>query len=342
MMSLKRILSVLMICAFMLATLPAFAHGAAPAAGGVSFGGYAVHDFAYDINNKFVTFSGDDPEQCDSQCACLTTYAAAYYDGIVYGYLYGYDINEVLHDEFYTVDTRNGHIINFAGGSSAGEFVYAMAYNYADGNMYALCDEDNPYIATVDLKTGDLSRVVDIDLGSFLGLRGMAISPSGEFYALSMSAVNARLLTVDMQTGELSAVAATGLPAYYAQSMTFDPATGTLYWAQLEDSSDNGLYSVDTETAECTFMGKIGGAGMEITGLYVVYDGEPQPPEFIPGDADCSGEISISDALLALRFTMGTAQLSEQGTLAADMNGNGFVTATDALEILRLAMGIAL
>lgn len=342
MTNLKRILSTLLICSLMLAAVPVFARSAAPADGGVSFGGYAVHDFAEDTYSKFITFSGDDPSQYDPQSFCLTTYAAAYYDGIVYGYLYGYESSGELRDEFFAMNTRNGYIIDFPGGSSDGEFVYAMAYNYADDTMYALCDEDHPYIASVDLETGSLTRVVDIDLGSYLGIRGMAITPSGEFYALSMSAVNARLLTIDMQTGALSTVAATGMPAYYAQSMTCDPATGMLYWAQLEDYSDNGLFSLDAETAECTFMGKIGGEGMEITGLYVVYDEEPQPPEpaFIPGDADCSGEVNIIDALLAMRASMGIAELSELGALAADMDENGSVTALDALVILRLSMGL--
>ena len=338
----KRFISALVICSLMLAAVPVLARDAAAAAGGVSFGGYVVHDFSESTYNKFIGFSGDDPAQYDEQCFCLTTYAAAYYDGIVYGYLYGYQQSDVLRDDFFTMDTRNGYMMTFPGSGSDGEFVYAMAYNYADSTMYALCDEDHPYIATVDLETGALTRIVDIDLGSYLGLRGMAITPSGEFYALSMSAVNARLLTIDMQTGALSAVGATGMPAYYAQSMTCDPATGNLYWAQLEDYSDNGLFAVNAETAECTFMGKIGSEGMEITGLYVVYDGEPQPPEpeLIPGDADCSGTVDIADALLAMRATMGTAELSELGALAADMDENGSVTAGDALIILRLAMGI--
>lgn len=339
MKNLKRIISALLICSLLLGAVPALARNAAPAAGGVSFGGYVAHDFAESTGSKFITFSGDDPAQYDVQSFCLTTYAAAYYDGTVYGYLYGYEENNTFHDEFFAMDTRNGYIMDFPGGGSDGEFVYAMAYNYADGTMYALCDEDQPYIASVDLETGALSRVLDIDLGSYLGLRGMAISPSGEFYALSMSALNARLLTIDMETGALSAVGATGMPAYYAQSMTCDPATGTLYWAQLEDYSDNGLYAVDPETAECTFMGKVGSLGMEITGLYVIYDGEPEPG-FLPGDADCSGTVNITDALLAMRAAMGIEELSQLGALAADMDENGSVTALDALTILRLAMGL--
>ncbi len=338
MKTLKKAFSILLVCSLLLTAIPAFAESTLPEKGGVMFGGYAVHDFAENDYNKFITFSGDQPGQIEVQSFCLTTYAAAYYNGVVYGYLYGYDQEGTLHDEFYTMNTLTGYMIDFPGGNAGGEFVYAMAYNYADDTMYALCDEDHPYIASVDLATGELTRFVDINLGSFLGLRGMAINADGVFYLLTMSAVNSRLLTLNMETGALTEIGATGKPAYYAQSMTCDPATGRLYWAQLETYTNNGLFEIDPATAACTSMGKIGVEGMEITGLYVVFDQDE--PDYLLGDINDNGEIDMQDALMALRASMQLVELTERQTLAGDVNLDGSVTTTDALRIMRLVMGL--
>lgn len=63
-------------------------------------------------------------------------------------------------------------------------------------------------------------------------------------------------------------------------------------------------------------------------------------PQFIPGDCDLNGEVAVNDALLALRHAMGLSLLSQNGLLAADVNGDGTVTVADALLILRRAMGL--
>ena len=39
------------------------------------------------------------------------------------------------------------------------------------------------------------------------------------------------------------------------------------------------------------------------------YVGEPQPPEYIPGDVDMNGTVTVTDALLAMRKAMGLIEL---------------------------------
>lgn len=58
----------------------------------------------------------------------------------------------------------------------------------------------------------------------------------------------------------------------------------------------------------------------------------------LPGDADGDGEVTLSDALLVLRSAMGI--LPAEDLHAADMDGNGAVELADALIILRMAMGV--
>ena len=63
--------------------------------------------------------------------------------------------------------------------------------------------------------------------------------------------------------------------------------------------------------------------------------------DILPGDADLSGAVDISDALLTLRFAMGLITMNDMQAGAADYNGDGTVDIQDALQILRHAMGIA-
>lgn len=65
------------------------------------------------------------------------------------------------------------------------------------------------------------------------------------------------------------------------------------------------------------------------------------PPEQpAQGDADGDGEITVSDALIALRASMGL--LPDDGFVPSlcDVDGDGAVTLTDALLVLRFSMGI--
>lgn len=61
-------------------------------------------------------------------------------------------------------------------------------------------------------------------------------------------------------------------------------------------------------------------------------------PEPLLGDVDLDGEVTIADALLALRCAIGAIQLDEVTAEIADMDLNGEVTAADALTILRISM----
>ena len=52
------------------------------------------------------------------------------------------------------------------------------------------------------------------------------------------------------------------------------------------------------------------------------------------------GNVTISDALAAMRYAMGTMQLTEQQIQLADVDGNSGVSVSDALTIMRMAIGV--
>ena len=278
----KKIIAVIITVAMLAAILPVFAaveagQKASPAH--VRLEGYAAADKEGSTYSEWIGFFDDDVTVLDHYDYMISTYAGAYYDGYVYGFIYGYDASSTLHTEFYRVSMRD-HGVEFIEGASAnGEFVFAMAYNYADGNMYALCNENNPYIATVDLETGALTRVVTISQSDpvSLGLQCMTIDGDGNFYGLSFAAVSSKLVSININTGVCTQLADTGLDTFYAQSMAYDRVNDRIYWAHADNNSrsNNGLYIIDVNNGyELTHLGAIGdnGSDIEVTALYVVED----------------------------------------------------------------------
>ena len=230
-----------------------------------------------------------------------------------------------------------------------------MAFNYVDKTMYALCNENNPYIATVDLTTGALTKVVDINLGSYLGLQTFAIDGSGNFYALTFAAISARLVKIDPSTGALTELFATGLPTFYAQSMTWDSTTNAIYWAQVDgqNTSSNGLYKIDVAAQTVTYLGQIGN-NFEITGLLSIPDyveptpteeptaaptAEPADPTALLGDVDCNGEVNFGDISALYLYLLGNGNVTEQGIINADFDQSGNVDFGDISSIYLFLMG---
>ncbi len=75
----------------------------------------------------------------------------------------------------------------------------------------------------------------------------------------------------------------------------------------------------------------------EYTRVVARFGDEPDP---IPGDADGSGAVDTTDALYVLRCALGISG-DAADMMNCDMNGDGVIDTTDALLILRLALGIA-
>ena len=60
----------------------------------------------------------------------------------------------------------------------------------------------------------------------------------------------------------------------------------------------------------------------------------------LPGDASGNGVVDVTDALLVLRYAMGIAQLPADAVTRCDVNGSGTTDVTDAIMILRHSMGL--
>ena len=62
---------------------------------------------------------------------------------------------------------------------------------------------------------------------------------------------------------------------------------------------------------------------------------------FMKGDFDSDGEITVSDALAALRIAAKLIEETEEAIAVGDIDGDGSVTVSDALAILRVAAKLA-
>lgn len=364
-------LLVIVLTAALLCTALAVAAFAAPSdvrsTGNVRFEGYVAGDGAGNSLCDWVGFWDTDPSDTESYNFFVGTLGAAYYNGNIYGYLYGYDGEGTLHDAFYIMDADTHFITYPEGASSGGEMVYGMAYNYADNKMYAMVDENNTYLAEVDLATGALTKTVDIDLGSYLGLQTFAIDVQGNFYALTFSAISARLVKINPATGALTELFATGLPTYYAQSMTCDPATGNIYWAQVDgaNTASNGLYRINVSGQSVTYLGQIG-TNFEITCLVVIPDytapeptteptteptpeptTEPTPaptedpqPSALLGDVNTDGSVDFADVSFLYMYMLGQYMPTAQGVINSDLDGDGSVNFNDITNLYAMLLAV--
>ena len=75
---------------------------------------------------------------------------------------------------------------------------------------------------------------------------------------------------------------------------------------------------------------------MTVTALYT----ENGPSVTLLGDIDLDGEVTASDALLAMRHAMSITTVSGQGAINGDMDGDGVITASDAILIMRAVMAM--
>jgi subtilisin family serine protease len=66
----------------------------------------------------------------------------------------------------------------------------------------------------------------------------------------------------------------------------------------------------------------------------------PPEPQYLLGDCDLNGTVNVTDAVLALRHSMGLITLEGNAFLAGDVDLNGTVNVTDSLMIMRYAMGL--
>ena len=210
-------------------------------------------------------FADYDPSVIENFGTMGHTFGGAFAGGNVYGFMY----DSATYDTRFYIMNADTHQVAYPG-TSAGRIVVAMAYNHAEGEMYAIAvnDADGRSIYTVNLATGTLTEVAALN-GSSDTIMTLAIDGSGNAYGLSYAATNAVLYSINLTNGNCTAIGGTGHGLEHVQAMTWDHNTNQMFWAQYSkvDNDKGQLFFIDPATGAATLCGTIG-TGAEVTVLY--------------------------------------------------------------------------
>ncbi len=187
--------------------------------------------------------------------------AAEYVDGYVYmaaddGYLYV--AQQGLWDEYEPA--------GYFGGTF--DKVYDMAYNYADGKLYAMGNDSTLY--SIGLIDGEFTKEFTVTIehesssSSYKWLSRLAIDDNGTFYSVNNGPKTYTYLykwtKADIVDGAVTMVPAVGRIYYenydYPGALAWDHDNDVLYFANAYSSASGGsssfLLKVDTQTGEGT------------------------------------------------------------------------------------------
>ena len=180
--------------------------------------------------------------------------------------------------------------------------VIDMAYNYADGKLYALCTEN--YLYTIDplMGTTTLAGIIPLPAGN--NLQTLACSTEGTFYGATNSGFTygySKLYSFTLGEEGFETYAYpnnTGRSTVYIQSMTYDHNTGTLYHANYgynEDytSFEGTLMTYNLENGAATELADLGNA--ELAGLFI-----PRKANSIFGPSQEVAEIALSQTEVSM------------------------------------------
>ena len=243
---------------------------AAPNGGGVPV-------FSADIyNNVFLTFDalapGATTEVAPHDYALV---GGAFIDGD-FSKMYAIDGFSAAHtNDFVTVDTATGAVTLIANApNSLGEGWSSLDYDSTTGNLYgasAACGATS-HLWTINPATGASTQIGEITGAACIV--GLAVSPDGLMYGIDI--VSDALFAIDKTTGAASLIGSIGFNANFAQDMTFDQATGVLYYAGFDAGAfSDQIYTVDLTTGLATAVGNIGPAVAEVDAMAIMTAGGP-------------------------------------------------------------------
>lgn len=161
-----------------------------------------------------------------------------------------------------------------------------------------------------------------------LTVSGWSLTPTFSMYTNSYSLIvpsDTASITID-GTVPVSSASVSGLG-------TFALSTGTNTFT-ITVTAENGTTNAYTLTVIRKPGGSNGGGAAETTG-----DSSSAGQDWIRGDANGDGQISIADAVRIKNYLLGTRSLDGSEALAADANSDGQVTIADAVRIKNYLLG---
>ena len=116
--------------------------------------------------------------------------------------------------------------------------------------------------------------------------------------------------------------------------------SGTLFTMNFHVADDVELETEIPITIQIVQFTNFPDGGEESPISHYIVNGGIEIPSFTFGDVNNDGLINASDAISIMRHALGTTLLTGTALLAADYNQDGVVNASDALRIMRVALGV--
>ena len=227
--------------------------------------GICTYDFAEVDESTWVTFTDVDPSSTTVIGTEPGAYAAAYAYGNVYGFTTGGAFFKASFEDISNPDVIEG-VTNYT--------ITSMTYDYTRGGLIgvAIDDSDNSLLVMADPDSGTIMEIGELETH----LLGIAVDENGNGYGIDNYG---DLYSVDFDTANITLIGYTDVYCSYVQDICYDFNTGDLYWAQIASLDSHGLYRINKETASAEYLGAIGQEGMEIVGMFIIPDEEPEPGE---------------------------------------------------------------
>lgn len=125
-----------------------------------------------------------------------------------------------------------------------------MTYDPVSGNVYGFffneSTQEYSRFCSFDTYYGEATTIADVDRNAF----AIAANKNGEIYGIW--GYTGWLIKIDPKTGRYEQIGKTGFAPAYINSLTFDDATGKLYWTANDSEGYSALLEVNTATGAAT------------------------------------------------------------------------------------------
>jgi hypothetical protein len=212
-----------------------------------------------------------------------------------------------------------------------------MSYDYSTNTMYMVARVNSSYSAlyTIDLTTAEVQTVGNLPERFFT----LASTFSGQLYGISYAGT---LYKINKTTAEVEEVGMTGMNPTYLQTMEFDHATKTLYWAATVNATMNSttyverpiMAVVDASTGEIESY-YVMDNDAQIGGLYIPFkaaqDNAPSAPEQLTVTPAANGVCSATLSWTNPTSTFGDEPIGDITKVEVSRNDEVIATLTDAI-----------
>ncbi|MBO9664906.1 DUF4394 domain-containing protein, partial [Dokdonella sp.] len=227
----------------------------------------------------------------------------------------------------YWVDTATGAATQISA-SAGGADVWAMTADPTTQKLFWIGPSLDQELSTVDPATGATTLVAAIS-GAAAGdtITGIAANAQGQLYGIDADSDS--LISIDKATGDTAVIGSLGMDANNVAGLVFDPASGTLYFAD----GATGMYTVNVTTGAATLIGTVQD-GVQLVAMAIGGGGTPPGGCTNPSDVPWLSASPTSGTAAAGGSSAVTVTLNATGLAAGSYDANLCVASNDATNPL--------